>query len=330
MKMNEALYMKEETQSIPSPKSSAVKHHIKEIISCPECESTITIYDKIRGELVCKECGLVLDSNIIDLGPEWRAFTKEQRDLRRRVGSPINYMRSDKGLTTTLGWGFRDGHGHMISAHRRAEIHRMRKWQRRSRQNSSTERNLAIALKETGRLTSQMRLPFSVKDSVAILYRKILSINLIRGRTIEGITAAVLYIICRKFQIPVTMKEISRHSRMNAKTIGRLYRLIMKELDIDIPVVSPKDFVPRFAEDLNLPTRVERYAIKILEMAKQKVIVSGKAPTGLAAAALYIASITEGHRTTQREIADVSYVTEVTIRNRYKELVTKLNLQNLL
>jgi transcription initiation factor TFIIB len=328
--MDKAHRLNEQTHSIHSSKSLAVKHQTKEKIFCPECDSAVTIHDITRGERICTQCGLVLDSNIIDLGPEWRAFTKEQRDLRRRVGSPINYMRSDKGLTTTLGWGFRDGRGRMISTHRRAEIHRMRKWQRRSRQNSSIERNLAIALKEAERLTSQMRLPFSVKDSVAILYRKILSRNLIRGRTIEGIIAAVLYIICRKFHIPITMKEISWHSRINAKPLGRIYRFIMKEFDIDIPTVSPKDFVPRFAEELNLPTRVERYAFRILEAAKQKVIISGKAPTGLAAAALYIASITEGHRSTQREIADVANVTEVTIRNRYKELVNELNLQNLL
>jgi len=325
--MNEALLINKQTQPKSSTKSLPVKHHKKEKISCPECATAVTIHDTIRGEIICFQCGLVLDSNIIDLGPEWRAFTKEQRDLRRRVGSPINYMRSDKGLTTTLGWGFRDGRGRMISAHRRAEIHRMRKWQRRSRQNSSIERNLVLALKEAERLISQMRLPFSVKDSVAILYRKILSRNLIRGRTIEGIIAAVLYIICRKFQIPITMKEISLYSRINAKTQGRIYRFIMKEFDIDIPPVSPKDFVPRFAEELNLPTRVERHAIRILEVAKQKVIISGKAPTGLAAAALYIASITEGHRTTQREIADAANVTEVTIRNRYKELIAELNLQ---
>jgi transcription initiation factor TFIIB len=325
--MNNASRMNEQTENISSANSLTAKHHKKEKNSCPECASVVSIHDIIRGEIICSQCGLVLDSNIIDLGPEWRAFTKEQRDLRRRVGSPINYMRSEKGLTTTLGWGFRDGRGRMISAHRRAEIHRMRKWQRRSRQNSSIERNLGLALREAERLISQMRLPFSIKDSVAILYRKILSRNLIRGRTIEGIIAAVLYIICRKFQIPITIKEISQHSRIDEKSLGRIYRFIMKEFDVNIPTVSPKGFVPRFAEELNLPKRVERYAIKILEMAKQKLIISGKAPTGLAAAALYIASITRGHQATQREIADVANVTEVTIRNRYKELSAELNLK---
>jgi transcription initiation factor TFIIB len=297
---------------------------------CPDCGSPNTIRDEKRGEVICGQCGLVLNSNLIDLGPEWRAFTKEQKDQRQRVGSPINYTRSDKGLTTTLGWGFRDARGKMIVPHRRAEIHSLRKWQRRSRKNSSMERNLVVAMIEADRLTSQLRLPHSIKDSVALLYRRILARNLIRGRTIEGIIGAVLYIICRKFRIPITLKEIACISRITTKTMGRCYRFIMKEFDINIPVISPKDFVPRFAEGLNLPVRVERRAIRILDKAHEKLIISGKAPSGLAAAALYIASIIEGHRTTQREVAKVAKITEVTIRNRYKELVRKLNLQTLM
>jgi transcription initiation factor TFIIB len=203
----------------------------------------------------------------------------------------------------------------------------MRKWQRRSRQNSSIERNLAIAMTEAERLTSQMRLPHRIMDSVAILYRRILAQKLIRGRTIEGIIGAVLYINCRMYRIPVTLKEIAHFSRIDVKTLGRCYRFIMNRFELEVPVVSPKDFVPRFAEELNLPIKVERKAIKILDSARKKLIISGKAPSGLAAAALYIASIIVGHPTTQRQISQVANVTEVTIRNRYKELVSELNLQ---
>jgi transcription initiation factor TFIIB len=295
--------------------------------TCPECASDQTVEDNKRGEIICADCGLVLSSNLIDQGPEWRAFTKEESDRRRRVGSPINYARSDKGLTTTLGWGFRDAGGRPIAAHRRAEIQRMRKWQRRSYRHSSVERNLAIAMAEVDRLISQMRLPHSVKDAVAILYRRILSNRLTRGRTIEGIIGAVVYVVCRQFRIPITIKEIARNSRKDAKVLGRHYRFIMKRFELQVPVSSPKDFVPRFVEELQLPPRVERRAISILEAARKKLIVSGKSPSGLAAASLYIASIIEGQRTTQRAIAAVAKVTEVTIRNRYKELVEELDLQ---
>jgi len=294
---------------------------------CPDCSSQRSIEDNKRGEIICTNCGLVLSSNLIDLGPEWRAFSKEQSDKRRRVGSPINYARSDKGLTTTLGRGFRDAGGRPIAAHRRAAIQRMRKWQRRSYRHSSVERNLAIAMTEIDRLISQMRLPHTVRDAAAILYRRILSYRLTRGRTIEGIIGAVVYIVSRQFRFPITLKEIARNSRKDAKILGRYYRFLMKRLEISVPVCSPKDFVPRFAEELQLLPRVEQMAINILDVAHKKLIVSGKSPSGLAAASLYVAAIIEGNRTTQREIAAVAKVTEVTIRNRYKELVEKLDLQ---
>jgi transcription initiation factor TFIIB len=295
--------------------------------ACPECSSQHSIEDNQRGEIICTDCGLVLSSNLIDLGPEWRAFSKEQNNKRRRVGSPINYARSDKGLATTLGWGFRDAGGRPILAHRRAAIQRMRKWQRRSYRHSSVERNLAIAMTEIDRLTSQMRLHQTVRDAAAILYRRILSHRLTRGRTIEGIVGAVVYIVCRRFRIPITLKEIARNSRKETKLLGRYYRFLMKRFEISVPVCSPKDFVPRFAEELQLLPRVEQRAINILDVAHKKLIVSGKSPSGLAAASLYIAAIIEGNRITQREIAAIARVTEVTIRNRYKELVEKLDLQ---
>ena len=294
---------------------------------CPECSSRHSVEDSRRGEIICADCGLVLSANLIDQGPEWRAFSKEQSDQRRRVGSPINYARSDKGLTTTLGWGFRDAGGRLIAGHRRAAIQRMRKWQRRAYRHSSVERNLAIAMAEVERLISQMRLPLTIRDAAAILYRRILSHRLTRGRTIEGIIGAVIYIICRQFRIPITLKEIARNSRKDAKILGRHYRFLMKRFEMEVPVSSPKDFLPRFVEELDLPPRVEHRAINILDAARKKLIVSGKSPSGLAAASLYIAAIIEGHRTTQREIAAVANVTEVTIRNRYKELVEELDLQ---
>ncbi|MFW9831033.1 MAG: transcription initiation factor IIB family protein [Candidatus Thorarchaeota archaeon] len=324
--MDKALRITESTLPTHKAKSLMTRHDAKEKGSCIECGSEIPIRDATRGELICSQCGLVLSSNLIDLGPEWRAFTKEQSDQRRRVGKPINFARSDKGLTTTLGLGYSDASGRAIPANRRADISRMRKWQQRVQRHTSYERNLAVAMTELSRVTSQMNLPNMVKDSVAIIYRRILSNNLIRGRTIEGIIGACIYIACRTHRIPITLKEISHQSRIKAKKLGRCYRFIMQKFDVRIPLMLPQDFIPRFGEALRLHARVQRRAKEILTVARKKQITSGKAPSGLAAASLYIASILEGDHRTQREIADVAEITEVTIRNRYKELVEKLNL----
>ena len=181
-------------------------------------------------------------------------------------------------------------------------------------------------MSELDRLTSQLGVPRPVKEAAAILYRRAIEHHLIRGRSIEAMIAACVYAACRLRQVPRTLDEIAHHSRINRKELGRCYRLLLRELEVRIPIASPTDFIPRFAQALELSGDVQRNAAEIVETARAKGITAGKDPTGLAAASLYIASIQEGERRTQREIAEISRVTEVTVRNRYKELVHELGL----
>lgn len=293
---------------------------------CTDCGSSEVVRDGSRGEVACANCGLVLDSNAIDSGPEWRAFTSEERDKRARTGSPINYALQDHDLSTTIDWRNRDAAGRQISTSRRAEIYRLRKWQRRSRVHSSIERNLASAMSELDRLSSQLGVSRTVKDTAAVMYRRALERRLIRGRSIDAMIAAAMYAACRLREAPCTLDEIAHHSRINRKELGRCYRLLLRRLDVRMPVSQPTNFIPRFANSLGLSSRVQRRAIQILDDAKAKGITAGKDPTGLAASSLYISAIMEGERRTQREIAEIAHVTEVTVRNRYKELVRELQL----
>ncbi|MHA1700403.1 MAG: transcription initiation factor IIB, partial [Promethearchaeota archaeon] len=135
-----------------------------------------------------------------------------------------------------------------------------------------------------------------------------------------------IYAACRSRKIPRTLEEITKFSRMSKKEIGRCYRLLLRELGIRIPLASPIDFITRFGAELKVSGIAQRKAIKILEQAKKLGITIGKDPTGLAAAALYISTLKEGERRTQREIAEVAHVTEVTVRNRYKELAEFLQI----
>lgn len=294
--------------------------------TCPECGESDVIRDESRGELTCAKCGLVLDENSIDSGPEWRAFTSEEREKRARTGSPINYAIQNHDLSTMIDWRNRDAAGRQISSNRRAEIYRLRKWQHRSRVHSSIERNLASAMSELDRLSSQLGVSRTVKETAAVMYRRALERRLIRGRSIDAMIAAAMYAACRLREAPCTLDEIAHHSRINRKELGRCYRLLLRRLEVRMPVSQPTNFIPRFAQSLGLSTRVQRRAIKILEGARLKGITAGKDPTGLAASALYISAIMEGERRTQREIAEVARVTEVTVRNRYKELVRELDL----
>ncbi len=320
--MKSKLILKREKEST----KENVVYDKEEDIVCPICGSKEISKDYERAEIVCAKCGCVIQENLFDIGPEWRAFDHEQRVKRSRVGAPMTYTIHDKGLSTVIDWRNKDSYGKDISADRRAQLYRLRKWQRRIRVSDASERNLAFALSELDRIASKLGLPRNVRENAAVLYRKAVEKGLIRGRSIEGVAAAALYAACRRCRVPRTLDEIAEVSRIDRKEIGRTYRFISRELNIKLAPTNPIDYVPRFASELNLPGEVESKAIAILEEASKKGLTSGRGPTGVAAAAIYIASVLYGTRKTQREVADVAGVTEVTIRNRYKELTEHLDI----
>lgn len=299
-------------------------------VECPECKSRSLVHDYERAELVCNECGLVVDSEFIDQGPEWRAFDHDQRMKRSRVGAPMTFTIHDKGLSTMIDWRNRDSYGKSISSKSRAQLYRLRKWQRRIRVSNATERNLAFALSELDRMASALGLSRNVRETAAVVYRKAVDENLIRGRSIEGVAASALYAACRQCSVPRTLDEIAEVSRVSRKEIGRTYRFISRELGLKLMPTSPIDYVPRFCSGLTLHGEVQSKAVEILRQAAEKELTSGRGPTGVAAAAIYIASILCGDRRTQREVAEVAGVTEVTIRNRYKELAEQLDIEIIL
>jgi len=295
--------------------------------TCPDCGGTDVIRDNEKGEVICTTCGLVLSDHRIDTGPEWRAFTSDERDSRARTGAPTSYALHDKGLSTMIDWRDRDSNGAAFSAKQRAQIYRLRKWQIRTRVHSSLDRNLAQAMTEIDRLSSQLGLSHGLREHAARMYRKLIAGRLWRSRSIDATAAAAVYAACRHRGSPRSIEEIAEHSRESKKKISAHYRMLVTKLKIRMPISSPENYVPRFISDLKLPSEVQQITMEILEKAKKiRGLVSGRDPRGLAAAAIYIAAIMSDSRVTQRDISEVSGVTEVTIRNRYKELVSRLEL----
>ena len=301
--------------------------NVEDITKCPECTGKHLSKDYERGELVCENCGLVVESGSIDQGPEWRAFDAEQGEKKARTGAPMNYLKHDRGLSTQIGWTNRDSYGKSIPTNNRAQLYRMRKWQRRIRISNAVERNLAVALDELNRVASKMDLPKSIRECGAMIYRRAVNKNLIRGRSIEGVVAASLYAACRQSNVPRTLDEVANTSRVGRKEIGRTYRFMGRELNLRLLPTSPQDYISRFCSELKLSGAVHTQSIDILKRAEKEELTSGRGPTGVAAAAIYISSIKCDERRTQRDVSDVAGVTEVTIRNRYKELVDKLEIK---
>ncbi len=302
------------------------KRNIEEIEKCPECGSTQLVRDYERGELICRNCGLVIDESYIDQGPEWRAFDSEQTESRARTGSPMTYTIHDKGLSTDISWKNKDSFGKSIPTRNRAQLYRLRKWQKRIKVSNAAERNLSQALQELERMSSNLSIPQDVRETAAVIYRKAVKQNMIRGRSIEGVVAGSIYAACRITNVPRTLDEIASVTRVKKKEIGRTYRIMSRYLKLNIMPSKPEDYVNRFCSKLKLSMEARKKASEILKMAEDNDLTSGKGPTGVAAAAIYIAALMTQERRTQRSVADVAGVTEVTIRNRYKEITEKLSL----
>ena len=212
---------------------------IESVKHCPSCGSRDIIFDSERGEYVCNGCGLVIEENVTDTGPEWRAFDTDQRNARARTGAPIKYMKPNKGLVTEIDMYNKDIRGAKLPSKRQAQLYRIRKWHKRASIASSSERNYLVALPELNRVASYLGLPDNVRESSALLYRNCVKNNLIRGRPIETVVNAALYATCRQAGMPRTLDEISQISGVPKKEIGRTYRVIAHELGLKIPLTDP-------------------------------------------------------------------------------------------
>jgi len=303
------------------------KMHQRLADKCPECSSNNLVHDYDTGESICGDCGLVLYEQMLDKGPEWRAFTQEEHTSKSRVGMPTSYSIHDKGLSTTISQVDRDAFGRKLPLSTRLQMWRLRKWQIRSRVHSSSDRNLAQAMAELERLSSKVNISPPIKEKAAVIYRKALDKALVRGRSINSIAAAALYAACRKSGSPRSLREIAIASLVDKKDVARCYRLLLQELNFHMPISDPLTYVSKIAEKNGVSGKTQGAAIAILGEARRKRFAAGKDPMGMAAAALYIACLQHNEKITQKDIAEAAGVTEVTVRNRYKALKEQLNLK---
>jgi len=288
--------------------------------ACPECSGSLVMDDE-HGETVCEDCGLVVESDEIDRGPEWRAFDSSEKDQKSRVGAPTTNMMHDKGLSTNIDWRDKDAYGNSLSGKQRQKMQRLRKWNERFRTRDSKERNLKQALGEIDRMASALGLPENVRETASVIYRRALDEDLLPGRSIEGVSTASVYAAARQAGVPRSLDEINEVSRVEKSEIARTYRYVVRELGLEVKPADPESYVPRFASSLELSDEAEHRARQLLQNAKEQGVHSGKSPVGLAAAAVYAAALLTNEKTTQAAVSEVADISEVTIRNRYHELL---------
>ncbi|WP_332898307.1 MULTISPECIES: transcription initiation factor IIB [unclassified Haladaptatus] len=290
-------------------------------LDCPECGSGKVVADSTHGETVCQDCGLVVDEGEIDRGPEWRAFDAREKDKKSRVGAPTTNTMHDKGLSTNIDWRDKDAYGKSLGSRQRAKMQRLRKWNERFRTRDSKERNLKQALGEIDRMASALGLPNNVRETASVIYRRALTEDLLPGRSIEGVATSAVYAAARQASMPRSLDEIAEVSRVEKSEIARTYRYVVRELGLEVRPADPESYVPRFASSLDLSEEAEHRARQLLRNAKEQGVHSGKSPVGLAAAAVYAAALLTNEKTTQAAVSEVADISEVTIRNRYHELL---------
>jgi len=277
---------------------------------CPECEGDLRQGDR---ETVCASCGLVVTEDNIDRGPEWRDFADEE-GTRERTGAPLTRSRHDRGLTTEIGRSTR------VKGRKRRRLARMRRQHDRARISSKAERNRVYAFGEIRRLVSTLDLTDHVRDRACVLFESAQDADLLRGRSIEGFTAAAVYATCRTASVSRTLEEVVEASRASEDELTAAYDALNRELGLPTGPIDPAEYLPRFASHLDLPQAVERRARELVEEAHDRGLVAGRDPAGVAAGCLYLAAREQGRELTQAAAAEAAGVTPVTLRATYQSL----------
>ncbi|NIB98014.1 transcription initiation factor IIB family protein [Halobacterium sp. R2-5] len=279
-------------------------------VTCPECSGAVR---QRATERVCVECGLVVDEDRIDRGPEWRSFSEDDSNPER-TGAPLTRARHDRGLSTEIGRSTR------VKGRKRRRLKRMRRQHKRASIPSKADRNQVYGFTEIRRLVGKLDLPRSVRDQACALFDSAQNEGLLRGRSIEGFAAAAVYAVCRTNALSRTLGEVEDVARADEGELSAAYDAMNRELGLPTGPIDPRDYLPRYATELDLPQGVERAAREYVEEAESRNLVSGRNPSGVAAACLYTAACDRNVPLTQADAADVADVTPVTLRSTYVDL----------
>ena len=299
-------------------------------ITCSICyNDSMLITDQESGEIICSSCGQVIAETIQQSLEHFTTlgYSKVGND-NRAVGMPISVARHDMGLATLIGKADKDASGRMLDAAMRTTMERLRTWDYRTQIHSPTDRNLKTAFGQLDKLRDKLALPNSAIEKAAYIYRKAQERGMVRGRTIRSVLAATSYIVCREMGISRTLKDIAIAADVRPKDLSRTYRLLVFELDLKVPTIDPMKAIARIANKAELKEITKRQAINIMYEVIKRELSAGKDPMGLAASVLYLASHMTRDYTTQIDIAEAAAVTEVTLRNRSRDLRNKLKLLN--
>jgi transcription initiation factor TFIIB len=301
--------------------------------NCPECKSSL-VDDMQKGEIICSGCGVVVDDQIADSGPETISSNLEDKMKLARATGQTTYSQHDLGITTEISISVKDFSGKTINHEVANQMNHLRKWQQRVRVSTPKERRLANVLAKMGETCETLNLSKNVLETTSMIYRNLDGHIDVKGKSVACITAATVYMACKQCNVVRSLEEIcqgivpAKDVKSKTKLAARYYRTMVMEMGtIKAPVLTMDRYISKIANMTQTEVRVERLALEIAEKTKDNSISDGKSPNGIAAAYLYVASVLLGQNVLQRDVSSIAGVTEVTIRNRCKEILTTYKLK---
>jgi transcription initiation factor TFIIB len=297
-----------------------------DVTYCEQCKGYTVIFDMVSSEYVCSSCGCVANDRFFNSENSTGYLGQSGFSDRSRTGLPESLAIHHKGLSTLIGLGDTDARGKALEPAQRMKMQRLRTWNNRSQLNDSISRNLEKALKFLNNFGDKLYLSQAVMESAAYIYRKAAIKKLAKGRSTLGLVGAALYAACRETATPKTISDVATVCNLSSKDVMAHYKLILRELSLQMPVLHGPDYVTLISNRLDLSEKTKREALKIFSEVQQNRISIGKNPRALAGAVIYLASQTCNEFLRQVEICQVADISTVSLRKRCKEIKSNLEI----
>ncbi len=293
---------------------------------CPLCGST-NVFRNDRGELVCGNCGFVLEEGYIEDGKDWVAYEQEDFEKKSRIGTPYTYMLHDKGMHTEISPQNIDFYNTPIPNIQRGTMYRLRKLQKRTVMYNSY--GLINSLKEIGRMASVLNTQDNIKNDAAKICHKIYKSKITRGRKYTVVSAACMYLAYRENGIPVDIKRIFEVS--NAPSLQQLRRAVnfyRGSFGLKGRILTFDDYINYYIRKLNVPDKVREDTLDIAEKVKASGLPSsGHGYKTVAATILYISLLRNGLYYRQTDFSSMCDITEISLRSIVKWLSQRLGME---
>ena len=200
-------------------------------------------------------------------------------------------------------------------------------------QSSRSERNMLQAFRDISSWCDQFSLPKTISDIAKQLYKRADEEKLLRGKSLDAVIAACIFIACRQAHVPRTFREMCTLTHVPKKTLGQCYKTLEKAFNLaagagqttqntradpGATATNPQDLLARYCNHLGLPHLVQSTASEIILAGKERAFTDGRSPISIASGSIYFTTQLLGVPMPMKELCDVAGVSESTVKLVFK------------